>query len=46
MARYGEVVYSFFPPLTQMVKTLVIITAGVFAVTYILGSLPSATHQY
>ncbi|PYV16111.1 MAG: DUF1751 domain-containing protein [Acidobacteria bacterium] len=46
MARYGEVVYSFFPPLTRMVKTLVIITAGVFAVTYVLGSLPSATLQY
>ncbi|SRR6266567_1034953 len=46
MARYGQVVYSFFPPLTRMVKTLVIITSGVFLLTYVLGSLPSATMQY
>ena len=46
MARYGQVVSSFFPPLTRMVKTLVIITSGVFALTYVLGSLPSDTLQY
>src|SRR5436853_3048264 len=40
MARYREVAYSFFPPLTRMVKTLVIITSGVFLLTYVLGSLP------
>src|SRR5690242_8213818 len=46
MARYGQVVYSFFPPLTRMVKTIIIITAGVFLVTYVFGVLPSATLQY
>ncbi len=46
MARYGQVAYSFFPPLTRMVKILVLITAGVFALTNILGSLPSATLQH
>lgn len=46
MARYGDVVYSFFPPLTRMVKTIVVITSAVFALTYILGLLPSATLQY
>ncbi len=45
MARYREVAYSFFPPLTRMVKTLVIITSAVFALTYVLGLLPSATLQ-
>ncbi|MGD0459333.1 MAG: rhomboid family intramembrane serine protease, partial [Terriglobia bacterium] len=35
MPRYRQVAYSFGPPLTPVVKQLIIITTAVFAVTYI-----------
>src|SRR5271157_743804 len=35
MPRYRQVAYSFGPPLTSMVKRLIIITTAAFAVTYI-----------
>jgi len=40
MPRYRQVSYSFGPPLTPMVKRLIIVMAAVFAVTNILGALP------
>jgi membrane associated rhomboid family serine protease len=35
MPRYRQVAYSFGPPLTPVVKQLIIITTAAFAVTYI-----------
>ena len=35
MRRYRQVAYSFGPPLTPVVKRLIIITTAAFAVTYI-----------
>jgi membrane associated rhomboid family serine protease len=40
MARYGQVSYSFGPPLTRMVKRLMIVMAGVFVVTNVIGAIP------
>jgi membrane associated rhomboid family serine protease len=40
MPRYRQVAYSFGPPLTPVVKRLIIVMAAVFAVTNILGALP------
>ena len=45
MPRYRQVAYSFGPPLTRMVKRLIIVTAAAFAVTNILGALPFDTTQ-
>jgi membrane associated rhomboid family serine protease len=45
MPRYRQVSYSFGPPLTPVVKRLIIVMAAVFAVTNILGALPSDTIQ-
>jgi rhomboid family protein len=35
MSRYRELAYSFGPPLTPMVKKLIIITSAVFLLTYV-----------
>lgn len=35
MSRYREVAFSFGPPLTPMVKKLIIVTSAVFLLTYI-----------
>ncbi len=35
MSRYRQVAFSFGPPLTPMVKRLIIITSAVFILTYI-----------
>jgi membrane associated rhomboid family serine protease len=35
MPRYRQVAYSFGPPLTRMVKRLIIVTSAVFLLTYI-----------
>jgi hypothetical protein len=35
MPRYRQVAYSFGPPLTRVVRRLMLITTGAFAVTYI-----------
>ena len=35
MARYREVAFSFGPPLTRMVKRLIVFTTAVFVLTYI-----------
>jgi membrane associated rhomboid family serine protease len=35
MSRYRQIAYSFGPPLTRMVKWLVIVTSAVFVLTYI-----------
>lgn len=38
-----QTVMSFFPPLTPVLKKLIIVTAGVFVLTYVLGHLGSQT---
>jgi len=35
MPRYRQVTFSFGPPLTRMVKRLILVTSGVFVLTYI-----------
>jgi len=35
MSRYRQVAYSFGPPLTPKVKWLIIVTSGIFLITYI-----------
>jgi membrane associated rhomboid family serine protease len=35
MPRYRQVAYSFGPPLTRMVKWLILVTSGAFILTYI-----------
>ncbi|HTS67748.1 MAG TPA: rhomboid family intramembrane serine protease [Terriglobia bacterium] len=39
MPRYRQVAFSFGPPLTPMVKKLIIITSGAFVLTYIPSQL-------
>jgi membrane associated rhomboid family serine protease len=39
MASYRQVAYSFGPPLTRMVKWLIIITSACFVLTYIPGQI-------
>ncbi len=41
MGRSNEYYMSFFPPLTPMMKKLIIVTAGAFVLTYVLGHLGS-----
>ena len=36
MPRYGQVQVSFGPPLTRMVKYLIIVTAAIFVVTFVV----------
>jgi membrane associated rhomboid family serine protease len=43
MSRYGQVSYSFGPPLTRMVKRLMIVMAAVFVVTNVIGAIPLET---
>jgi len=35
MARYREVAFAFGPPLTRMVKYLIIVTSAAFLLTYV-----------
>jgi membrane associated rhomboid family serine protease len=47
MPRYRQVAYSFGPPLTRVVKQLIIITSVVFVVTNVIGAIPlEATRLY
>ncbi len=43
MGRYTESYMSFFPPLTPVLKKLIVVTAGVFVLTYVLGHLSIET---
>ena len=43
MPRYRQVAYSFGPPLTRMVKRLIIIMSAAFAVTNVIGAIPLET---
>jgi len=43
MPPYRQVAFSFGPPLTRMVKRLIILMAAVFVVTNVIGALPSET---
>jgi hypothetical protein len=39
MSYYRQSVMSFFPPLTRMVKALVIVTSAAFVLTYLPARL-------
>ena len=43
MPYYRQVGYSFGPPLTRMVKQLIIIMSAVFVVTNVIGAIPIET---
>ena len=46
MPYYRQVSYSFVPPLTRVVKQLIIITTAVFVVTYVLQRFWSAPYAW
>jgi len=46
MPRYGQVQVSFGPPLTRAVKYLIILTAGVFVLTYFPARLFGWAHPF
>ena len=45
MSYYRQPSISFGPPMTRMVKYIIIFTSAVFALTFILGSLPFQAAQ-
>jgi membrane associated rhomboid family serine protease len=46
MPRYRQVAYSFGPPLTPVVKRLIVVTSAVFVVTYLLQRFWSAPYAW